>query len=208
MRSRFGPLAREDGRVVDAAVAHMERCADWPAPGAPGAMNRHDADILYDVYRRALLVLAEAEEVLFDGSDDPDRFALQKAHGDVLTAILFEIRHPIVKAFPGIDAVDRKFPEGPGDDVLSPSEEELVSRLSAEQVSAVDAGLLSGCTRSWRKVARIVSMATDARVESLSSVPFGFFVRRIAVLVEQGHLESQGDVAHARFSEVRLRRAG
>ena len=66
--------------------------------------------------------------------------------------------------------------------------------------------LLVSCTiERWRKAARVLSDALASFIDG----PFyqvGEFVllRRLRALVAAGRLESQGDLAQPRFSEVRL----
>lgn len=167
-------------------------------------MNRTDAESLYRVYRQALKVISDAEAVLFDGSDDPDRVPLRKVHLDVLAAISFELRHPLVTMYPDLDLEDRQKPDGPPDTALSDAENERVSKLTFEDIRAIDQAILADCASSWRKVARVVGTAMQEVSTPLRDVPSGYFALRVASLVDDGQLESQGNLDYMRFSEIRL----
>ncbi|MNQ85492.1 hypothetical protein D3C85_1006580 [compost metagenome] len=93
------------------------------------------------------------------------------------------------------------------DTELSPAEREQVARLPESDLALIDAALLSQVTGQWRKVARVVGMAMLSMPDHTENVPDAFFARRVALLVESGRLESQGDLRRMRFSEVRWRSA-
>ena len=64
--------------------------------------------------------------------------------------------------------------------------------------------ILSLAETPWQKTAMIVARALD-QCEALASEEFADRVtKRIAQLVKTGRLESRGDLARWRFSEVRL----
>jgi len=91
-------------------------------------------------------------------------------------------------------------PNGP------PSDEELAcfGKLTHRENEEIDKAVLSCAFPRWRKVAAIVGFAMnklETRYPQFSDV---FYAERIRVLVEQGRLESQGDLSYMRFSEVRL----
>ena len=64
--------------------------------------------------------------------------------------------------------------------------------------------LLAQATQTWRKVARIVGLATGELSERLPDIPDVYYAQRVRRLVAVGELESQGDLAYMRYSEVRL----
>jgi hypothetical protein len=91
------------------------------------------------------------------------------------------------------------------DPPLSIEEAARVSKLSADDLDAVDAVVLSCAHSRWRKVAMVVSLSMEkleARYSGFSDV---FYAHRVRSLVECGKLESQGDLSCMRFGEVRLR---
>ncbi|MGR4869682.1 DUF3658 domain-containing protein [Variovorax sp. LARHSF232] len=90
---------------------------------------------------------------------------------------------------------------------LSPAEGKRVARLPPEELALIDAALLSQVSNDWRKVARVVGMAMLSMPDRPSGVPDVYFAKRVALLVEAGQLESQGNLRRMRFSEVRRRSA-
>ena len=93
------------------------------------------------------------------------------------------------------------------DSELSPAEGERVARLPQAILALIDAALLSQVSNDWRKVAHVVGMAMLSMPDRPSGVPDVFFAKRVALLVESGQLESQGNLRRMRFSEVRRRSA-
>jgi hypothetical protein len=66
--------------------------------------------------------------------------------------------------------------------------------------------ILSVLRQNWRKTAAIIAKALDlsaARGWSLDDETFG---ARIQYLADLGHIDSQGDLAKWRHSEVRLKK--
>jgi len=88
------------------------------------------------------------------------------------------------------------------------SAEELTSfaKLGRGAIEAIDDAVLSCALPYWRKVAAVVSFAMDKLSGQYPQFSDVFYAERIRVLTEQGRLESQGDLSHMRFSEVRLPR--
>lgn len=74
-------------------------------------------------------------------------------------------------------------------------------------VSEFDSLILSFCIHQWRKVARIAGH-TYAALENqgieISGATADAFDARMAVLVNSGQLEAQGNIKNWCFSEVRL----
>jgi hypothetical protein len=78
-----------------------------------------------------------------------------------------------------------------------------VSRLTQEDLWEMDRVLLSQASHHWRKVARIVGMTIGELSDRFPNVPDIYYAQRVRHLVEVGKLESQGNLAYMRFSEVR-----
>jgi hypothetical protein len=78
-----------------------------------------------------------------------------------------------------------------------------VSRLTQEDLWEMDRVLLTQASQRWRKVARIVGMTIDELSERFPDVPDIYYAQRVRHLVETGQLESQGNLAYMRYSEVR-----
>ena len=80
----------------------------------------------------------------------------------------------------------------------------LVSKLSEADVKRIDNALLSNACRHWRKVARVVGTTMMEMQDRVSGIPDIYYSQRVSRLVEEGRLESQGNLAYMGFSEVRL----
>jgi len=79
-----------------------------------------------------------------------------------------------------------------------------VSRLTQIELQEMDRVLLAQASASWRKIARIVGMTIGALSDRIPNVPDIYYAQRVRNLVALGKLESQGNLAYMRFSEVRL----
>ncbi|HLA70843.1 MAG TPA: DUF3658 domain-containing protein [Steroidobacteraceae bacterium] len=79
-----------------------------------------------------------------------------------------------------------------------------VSKLTQAELQEMDRQLLAQASASWRKVARIVATTIRELRESIPGVPDTYYAQRVQNLVALGKLESQGNLAYMRFSEVRL----
>ena len=91
-------------------------------------------------------------------------------------------------------------PDGP----LTPEQLAVVEKLTPDELTKIDEGLLSNCCDQWRKVARVVgtTMLNDGPYR-YEYVPDTFYSQRVKILVERGSLESQGNLDFMRYSEVR-----
>lgn len=87
-----------------------------------------------------------------------------------------------------------------------PTQEELdqIAKLSSEQLEAIDELILSVASNRFKKVALIVGLVKSRQSGFMLHFPDTFFSRRIAQLVNEGHLEAQGDLKRMRYSEVKL----
>ncbi len=79
-----------------------------------------------------------------------------------------------------------------------------VSKLTQEELWAMDRELLAQSAPTWRKVARVVGTTIGALSERIPDVPDIYYAQRVRHLVEVGKLESQGNLLYMRYSEVRL----
>ncbi len=123
--------------------------------------------------------------------------------GEALANIVL-IQHEIFRLRPDLQ------PEYPPEVVPKPdpdltlAQKTLVERLTEEQILEIDNLLLSHATRRWRKVAMLVGLAMMEDDKCPEGIPDVFYSQRIRKLVEEGRLESQGNLQYMRFSEVRL----
>lgn len=90
------------------------------------------------------------------------------------------------------------------DRLLTAEELSKIERLSANEVAKIDEALLANATSQWRKVARIVGTSMTGLDSKLVGIPDIYYSQRVAKLVSDGQLESQGNLRKMRFSEVRL----
>jgi len=87
---------------------------------------------------------------------------------------------------------------------LSPEQRLRLQQLSASDLSLIDAVVLQSAAPSWRNVARVIAIAMHRLPRPVAALPESFYAHRIRELVAQGRLESLGDLARLRYSEVRL----
>jgi Protein of unknown function len=123
--------------------------------------------------------------------------------GEALTNII-QIQHVIYLQRPELqpDYFDEDVPEPDPD--LTRQEKELVAKLSREMIEEIDMLLLSHAQHNWRKVAMLVGLTMMDLKNRPRGIPDIFYAQRVRKLVEEGRLESQGNLQYMRFSEVRL----
>ncbi len=68
----------------------------------------------------------------------------------------------------------------------------------------IDQMIMSIVNERWQKVAMVVATVLLDGGEEFYSVDDISVAERVAALVEEGKLESQGDLSEMRYSEVRL----
>jgi len=90
------------------------------------------------------------------------------------------------------------------DPPLSPEQEARVAQLSAKEIEAIDETLMSNAKPRWRKVAMLVGLSIGQLQDKIKDIPDLYYSQRVRKLVESGRLESEGNLAYMRFSEVRL----
>src|SRR5690348_3951255 len=81
---------------------------------------------------------------------------------------------------------------------------ELIAGLGPEQIQAIDAAILDAASHSWRKAAFVVGTVMGKLPGHVQGIPDLFYAQRVAALVSQGRLESQGNLSSMRYSEVRI----
>jgi|GEM_PF-7078439 len=167
-------------------------------------MDRETAATLYELYERALAALSDAEMILIGREADAERDALHAAHVDISTDIHVRLLLALLRQYRDLQPVEE--PDGPPDTQLEPDEQQIVDRLTPDDVQRIDEALLADCALHARKVARIVATAWKTLRDDLPAVPLGYYVQRVQAIVDAGRLASQGDLGHMRFSEVWLPR--
>ena len=166
-------------------------------------MDRNVAKELFAACEMAIASLTEAERAIHRISDDEERKRLLRALSGVIVDVLSQVRAPALRQYPELEPPEVQV-TGPPDTELSDEEQEAVSKLTPSEVELIDRALLSECAASWRKVARVVGTILNSLDEQMPQVPVGYYAQRIGLLVASGKLESQGNLKHVRFSEVRL----
>ena len=165
-------------------------------------MEKTQASHLYKIYEQALATLVEAEPLFRNIEQESERKAFMYAHANVVMTLLADLRGPLVRQYPELDASE---PLDQSESVLSSEQQEAVDLLTSVQISQIDRALLALCTSDWRKVAFIVGAVLAQLDREFPGIPDAFYAQRIALLVSDGHIESQGNLDFMRYSEVRLR---
>lgn len=86
---------------------------------------------------------------------------------------------------------------------ISPEEQALVANLTSQDLAVIDATILSSARPWWQKVAMVVSRTLDELEDRYPELTDAFIAERVQALVNAAQLESQGNLHHMRFSEVR-----
>jgi hypothetical protein len=87
---------------------------------------------------------------------------------------------------------------------LTADELSAIAKLSDADLQIIDAAILANSSARWLKVARVATFTADVLRHSYPAFSPTVYAERLAWLVEQGRLESQGKLDYMRFSEVRI----
>ena len=87
---------------------------------------------------------------------------------------------------------------------LTAEEQSVVAKLSEADMQTIDANILANSSEHWYKVARVITRTEAALQDRYPGLSYVFYAQRLCQLVEDGRLESQGNLLYMRFSEVRL----
>ena len=112
---------------------------------------------------------------------------------------IFELRPELRPPLP-----ENQVPDPP----LTEEQIDFVNKLSEADIKKIDESLLSNASQNWRKVARIVGTTMMELPDRIPGIPDIYYAQRIRHLVKEGKLESQGNLAYMRYSEVRLTSKG
>jgi hypothetical protein len=135
--------------------------------------------------------------------------------GRILKGLNLESNHTalksIAKAIASADCASEMIPTDPllteadlpeADPPMTGDEQVQVEKLSEDQIDAIDQAILSNVGPQWRKVSALVAgllMQSDE-----NGIPYLFYAQRVRKLIDNGQLESQGDLTRMGYSEVRL----
>lgn len=86
---------------------------------------------------------------------------------------------------------------------MTAEEQSAAARLTGADLRIIDDAILASASARWLKVARVVISTADALSNRYPDLSHVFYAERLARLVQEGRLESQGNIAYMRFSEVR-----
>jgi len=86
---------------------------------------------------------------------------------------------------------------------LSAEEHSAPAKLTDADLQIIDAAILANSSNRRLKVARVVTATEDALRNRYPELSYLFYAQRLIRLAEEGRLESQGNLKHIRFSEVR-----
>ena len=89
------------------------------------------------------------------------------------------------------------------DPELTTEQAQLVAELSDSEISEIDSALLSATSKQWRKVARIVGIVMPNLPNRVNGIPDIYYAQRVAALVADGKLVSQGNLKQMRYCEVK-----
>lgn len=87
---------------------------------------------------------------------------------------------------------------------LSKEERAVVNALTPADLAVIDGTVLANALPRWLKVARVVLWTEKALSERYPGLSYVYYARRLIELVDEGRLESQGNLKYMRFSEVRI----
>ena len=90
------------------------------------------------------------------------------------------------------------------DPPLTEEEQARVDRLNEEEICAIDDALIANAATRFQKAAMIVASTMSDHAGQDKGIPDIFYMQRLRKLVEDGRLESQGNLEYMRFSEVKL----
>jgi hypothetical protein len=164
-------------------------------------MERDVARDLLAACEKTIVSLTEAEHAIARITNEEERRSLLEALSGVIVELLSSIRAPAARQHPELAPA---LTLGTPDTIPSTKDQVTVAHLRSADIQIIDHALLSECSSSWFKVARVVGAAMNALEETFPELPDRYYAQRVAVLVESGHLESQGNLKHMRLSEVRL----
>lgn len=168
-------------------------------------MNQEIAREIVSACEQASEALGVAESAIARMPEGEERSQHLRALADVYAGLFGKLRLPAVRQYPELETVK---PLGEPDTLLDQDEKDAVSLLTKQDLELIDEVLLASTSPSWRKVARVVGTAMIELNRQFPRVPDGFYAQRVAALVQDGKLHSQGNLDYMRFSEVRLARAG
>ena|SRR5438105_853273 len=87
---------------------------------------------------------------------------------------------------------------------LTDDEQLIAAKLTDADLQIIDAAILASSSERWQKVAKVVALTLNDLRNRYPELSYVFYAHCLCRLVDEGRLESQGNVSYTRFSEVRL----
>lgn len=87
---------------------------------------------------------------------------------------------------------------------MSAEEQSAAAKLTDVDLQVIGDAILANASDRWLKVARVVISTVNALNNRYPDLSYVFYVQHLSRLVEDGRLESRGNLAYMRFSEVRI----
>jgi ubiquinone biosynthesis protein UbiJ len=81
---------------------------------------------------------------------------------------------------------------------LTPEEQSAADKLSDMDLQAIDAAILANSSNRWLKVAMVVGRTENALRNKYPALSDLFYAQRVCRLVDEGRLESQGDLLYVK----------
>jgi len=87
---------------------------------------------------------------------------------------------------------------------MSTDEEAFVAKLTDEDLKIIGSAILANASNRWSKVARVVISTVNMLSDRYPGLSYVFYAQYLSRLADDGQLESRGNLAYMRFSEVRI----
>jgi len=87
---------------------------------------------------------------------------------------------------------------------LTDVEQNIVNKLTLEDIEKIDKELLINSTKYRQKTAMLIAYTMTTLKKNYSDVPTAFYLDRIIKLVDDKKLQAYGNLKFVRFSEVKL----
>ena len=170
-------------------MPYKHESGDWACPVALEGLHGRLHDIYgVDSWQSLVLAMNLVGNLLTYFVEDGGKLYREKGDGEISVAELFG------------EVEETPEPEWPPNE----QQQSRIDKLTADELQKIDDAILTNASSEWRKVARIVGAAMGTNSGIVPSIPDIFYAERVRKFVAAGKLESQGNLAFMRFSEVRL----
>ena len=183
----------KDGREFDIYVMvglpYETEFGAWACPVAIVGLHGRLHDIYgNDSFQSLILAIKLIHNLLIAFVNDGGKLHLEKGGETISVDELFG------------KVVEMAVPDGPP----TGEQQERIDKLTPDHLRLIDEAILACVSSQWRKAALVVGTAMEKNLGTVPPVPDIFYSQRLKKLVEDGSLESQGNLESMRLSEVRL----